>query len=180
MAEAAVTLSRNFAISRRQAYRYLQEAQEIGHLVAIAEPSQALTLKIPDNVARELRAYAARSELTLSGSRRVPSRDFWRPYAGMADSRRRESYDVCLQHVFDRLLGAKLQQAYEILVPDRVRITGDRIRVTGGGDEDGRDLRQGVVGQAEGGEHHCQSDGGVGRFRAQPRLRCAGRMDLRG
>jgi hypothetical protein len=66
MAEAAVTLSRNFAISRRQAYRYLQEAQEIGHLVAIAEPSQALTLKIPDNVARELRAYAARSELTLS------------------------------------------------------------------------------------------------------------------
>jgi len=66
MAEAAVTLSRTFTISRRQAYRYLQEAQEIGQPVPIAEPSRPMTFKIPDHVARELRAYSARSGLTLS------------------------------------------------------------------------------------------------------------------
>src|SRR5262245_1281144 len=63
--QAAMRLSRNFAISRRQAYRYLQEAQAIGHPVPIAEPSVPITLKIPGNVVRDLRAYSARSGLTL-------------------------------------------------------------------------------------------------------------------
>ena len=33
LAEAVQSLSRDFGLSRRQAYRYLQEAQEIGHSV---------------------------------------------------------------------------------------------------------------------------------------------------
>ena len=37
MAEAAVTLSRNFGLSRRQAYRYLEEAQLDGPPSAPAE-----------------------------------------------------------------------------------------------------------------------------------------------
>jgi hypothetical protein len=36
----------------------------------------------------------------------------------MAD-RRRRTYDVCLDYVFDRLLARKLEQVYEILVPDQ-------------------------------------------------------------
>ncbi len=50
-----------FGLSRRQAYRYLQEAQEIGHLVVVSEASVPITLKIPGSVARELPAYANHS-----------------------------------------------------------------------------------------------------------------------
>jgi site-specific DNA recombinase len=37
LADAAAALSRNFGLSRRQAYRYLEEAQAIGHPVPITE-----------------------------------------------------------------------------------------------------------------------------------------------
>jgi hypothetical protein len=50
MAEAVALLSRQFGISRRQAYRYVQEAQAIGHAVAIVAPSVPITLKMPANV----------------------------------------------------------------------------------------------------------------------------------
>jgi predicted DNA-binding transcriptional regulator YafY len=65
MAEAAAVLSRDFGLSRRQAYRYLQEAQAIGHPVAVSEGSVPITLKVPAGVVRELRTYAAASGLTL-------------------------------------------------------------------------------------------------------------------
>jgi predicted DNA-binding transcriptional regulator YafY len=65
IAEAATMLSQEFGLSRRQAYRYLQEAQAIGHPVAVSEASVPITLKIPGSVARELRAYANSSGLTL-------------------------------------------------------------------------------------------------------------------
>ncbi len=58
-------LSREFGLSRRQAYRYLQEARAIGRRVAVSEASVPITLKIPGNVARDLRAYANSSGLTL-------------------------------------------------------------------------------------------------------------------
>ena len=66
MAEAAVALSRDFGLSRRQAYRYLEEAQAVAPAPAIAEASGTITLKIPSNIVRELRAYSASSGLTLS------------------------------------------------------------------------------------------------------------------
>ncbi len=65
MAEAATMLSQEFGLSRRQAYRYLQEAQAIGHPVAVSEASVPMTLKIPGSVVRDLRAYAKSSGLTL-------------------------------------------------------------------------------------------------------------------
>jgi predicted DNA-binding transcriptional regulator YafY len=65
MAEAATVLSRDFGLSRRQAYRYLQEARAIGRPVAVSEGSVPITLKIPAGVVRELRAHAAASGLTL-------------------------------------------------------------------------------------------------------------------
>jgi hypothetical protein len=66
MAEAAVALSRDFGLSRRQAYRYLEEARAVAPAPAIADASVTITLKIPRNTIRELRAYSASSGLTLS------------------------------------------------------------------------------------------------------------------
>lgn len=66
VADAAVSLSRQFGLSRRQAYRYLQEAQAIGHAVPVVAASVPITLKIPANVVRDVRAYAVFSGLTIS------------------------------------------------------------------------------------------------------------------
>ena len=45
MPPAVVSLSRQFEISRRQAYRYLREAEMIGHPVPVVAPSVPITLK---------------------------------------------------------------------------------------------------------------------------------------
>ena|ERR1700730_4727005 len=65
LADAATALSREFGLSRRQAYRYLEEAEAIGHPVPVIEPSIPITLKIPGSVVRDLRSYSADSGLTL-------------------------------------------------------------------------------------------------------------------
>ena len=62
----AVALSRDFGLSRRQAYRYLEEAQAVASPPVVAEASVTITLKIPSNIVRELRAYSAISGLTMS------------------------------------------------------------------------------------------------------------------
>ena len=64
--EAVVLLSRQFGISRRQAYRYLQEAETIGHPVPVVAPSVPITLKMPADILREVRAYSVISGVTLS------------------------------------------------------------------------------------------------------------------
>jgi len=66
MADAVFVLSRQFGLSRRQAYRYLQEAQAIGHTVPVVAPSVPITLKMPADVARDVRAYSVISGLTIS------------------------------------------------------------------------------------------------------------------
>jgi predicted DNA-binding transcriptional regulator YafY len=65
LADAATELSRAYRLSRRQAYRYLEEAAAIGHPVPVTEPSIPITLKIPGGVVRDLRSYSADSGLTL-------------------------------------------------------------------------------------------------------------------
>src|SRR6202035_756824 len=92
---------------------------------------------------------------------------------------RRNKRDVCLEYTFDRLLVAKLEQVYRTLVPDRVRVVGDGSKLIGAGDEDGGNLRPGILGQAEGGEHHRQPNGGADRVRRRARLRGSYRMDIR-
>lgn len=66
VAEAAATLSRDGAISRRQAYRYLNQARQLEGLVDVTEPALPITFKIPADVIRALRAHAAANELTMS------------------------------------------------------------------------------------------------------------------
>ena len=65
MAEAAVSLAREFDLSRRQAYRYLRTAQALEDVVPLVESTVPITIKVPANVVRELRAYAAASGLTM-------------------------------------------------------------------------------------------------------------------
>src|SRR6266480_7894213 len=86
---------------------------------------------------------------------------------------------IHLEFAFDRLLAAKLEQAYEILVPDRVWVAGSA-KVTGAGDEDRSDLRSCIVGQTKGGEHDRQPDGGAGCVRLRTAIRSAAGMGLRG
>ena len=66
MAEAAMMLAREYDLSRRQAYRYLAEAQRMVRPAPAVEPSVAVTFKLPVGVIGELRAHAATHNLTLS------------------------------------------------------------------------------------------------------------------
>ena len=61
----AEALTQQFGLSRRQAYRYLQEAQEIDARVLVASPSVPITSKIPEDVVIRLRSYAQTSGMTL-------------------------------------------------------------------------------------------------------------------
>ena len=86
---------------------------------------------------------------------------------------------VQLEFAFDRLRAAKLEQAYDILVPDRVRIAGG-VKMTEKSNEDRGDLGSCLVGQTKGREHDRQPDGGADRVRRRAAVRGAARMDLRG
>ena len=65
MAEAAVALSREFGLSRRQAYRYLELARA-GAPPLAAENSVTITLKMPESLARGLRDHASKCGVTTS------------------------------------------------------------------------------------------------------------------
>lgn len=59
-------LAQDYGLSRRQAYRYLAEAQTMVRPAPAVEPSIAVTFKLPVNIVRELRTHAAAGDLTLS------------------------------------------------------------------------------------------------------------------
>jgi hypothetical protein len=65
VADAARQLEDEFALSRRQAYRYLEQAAALSAPVATVEPTVAITFKLPVSVVRALRAHARRSGRTL-------------------------------------------------------------------------------------------------------------------
>ena len=65
LADAAAALAEQYGLSRRQAYRYLQEGQRIKRPVAVPEPIIPFTIKIPADVVGELRAYAQTRGLTI-------------------------------------------------------------------------------------------------------------------
>ena len=66
VAEAALSLSRRFAMSRRQAYRYIEEAKLIGGPVEVAEPTAAVTFKLPPSLVDAVRTRAATEGMTIS------------------------------------------------------------------------------------------------------------------
>jgi hypothetical protein len=64
-AEAVRQLSREFDLSERQAYRYLQKASELDHPVDVPETTIPVTLKLPPRTVKLLRTYAKDSGRTI-------------------------------------------------------------------------------------------------------------------
>jgi len=63
--EAAHTLAREFDLSLRQAYRYLEQASRLERPIEVSEPTVPITLKLPSTTVRALRSYAKSSGLTI-------------------------------------------------------------------------------------------------------------------
>jgi hypothetical protein len=55
-----------FGISPRQAYRYLQQAQLLAKPVPVGDLKIAFTVKLSRELVRRLRAFANRTDLSLS------------------------------------------------------------------------------------------------------------------
>ena len=64
-ADAARRLADEFALSPRQAYRYLAQAATLGGPVPVVERTVSVTFKLPVSIVRALRAFARRSGRTL-------------------------------------------------------------------------------------------------------------------
>jgi predicted DNA-binding transcriptional regulator YafY len=65
LAEAAGALVEQYGMSRRQAYRYLRQAQGMRRPVAVSPPTVPITIKVPADIVSKLRAYAHASGLTI-------------------------------------------------------------------------------------------------------------------
>ncbi len=64
--QAAERLAQTCSISMRQAYRYLDQAQQLERPVPVGEAKVSFTVKLSRGLVDRLRAYAASSGLTLS------------------------------------------------------------------------------------------------------------------
>src|SRR5215471_21628795 len=91
---------------------------------------------------------------------------------------RPRSLQVHLDYTFDRLLGPKLTQVNELLVPTQQRLVGAKVKQEVV-DEVGGDLRSGVLGAAARGTHDCEPDRGVDRVREGSRAGGSAGMGLR-
>jgi hypothetical protein len=63
--EAVHRLSREFDLSERQAYRYLEQASQLDRPVEVPEATASVTLKLPPRTVELLRKYARSSGLTI-------------------------------------------------------------------------------------------------------------------
>ena len=64
--DAVEQMARDFAISPRQAYRYLQQAQQLKRPLAVADAKTAFTVKLPRSLVARVRSHAATTGLSLS------------------------------------------------------------------------------------------------------------------
>ncbi len=65
-AEAAVALSAQYGISKRQAYRYVKEAESAGGQIPVPDQKIAFTVKLSENLTQALRQYTQHKGQTLS------------------------------------------------------------------------------------------------------------------
>jgi hypothetical protein len=65
LAQATDMLTNAFGLSRRQASRYVQEAQTIKRPVPITSASVAITVKVPEEIAATLRSHALATGSTI-------------------------------------------------------------------------------------------------------------------
>jgi hypothetical protein len=67
-ADAVRQLGREFHLSERQAYRYLEKASQLDRPVEIPETTIPVTLKLPPRTVELLRKYAKSSGLTIGAT----------------------------------------------------------------------------------------------------------------
>ena len=64
--EAANQFALSCSISKRQAYRYLQQAQQLKRPVPVGDAKVSFTIKLSRSLVARLRTYATSTGLTLS------------------------------------------------------------------------------------------------------------------
>ena len=65
LGDAVEAFMEQFGVSRRQAYRYLQQAQKMSKPAVIGHPTIPITIKVPADVVAQLRDFAAGSDMTI-------------------------------------------------------------------------------------------------------------------
>ena len=66
LAETAASLSTQCGISKRQAYRYLKEAETAGQQIPIPDKKIAFTVKLSKNIVQQIRQHAKLKGKNLS------------------------------------------------------------------------------------------------------------------
>ena len=66
LSHAVEQLAQDCFISRRQAYRYLEQAQQLKGPVPLAEAKLAFTVKLPHSLIQRVRTYAVTKRLSIS------------------------------------------------------------------------------------------------------------------
>jgi predicted DNA-binding transcriptional regulator YafY len=64
--DAVEQLAQECAISPRQAYRYVQQAERLKEPLAVTEPKLAFTVKLPLSLIQRVRLYASVKDLSIS------------------------------------------------------------------------------------------------------------------
>jgi hypothetical protein len=59
-------LARDWSVTKRQAYRYLQRAQQLKEPLPVEDAKVSFTVKLSRRLVERLRRYAASTSLTLS------------------------------------------------------------------------------------------------------------------
>jgi len=65
--KAVATIMKRFRVSKRQAYRYLEEAQHLLRPASVPERNVVFTVKLPEGVAALIRHVAQATGESLSG-----------------------------------------------------------------------------------------------------------------
>jgi hypothetical protein len=66
LSNTALALAKRYGISKRQAYRYVREAEMIGKQVPVPDAKIAFTVKLSKNLIKALRKYAKTTGQSLS------------------------------------------------------------------------------------------------------------------
>jgi hypothetical protein len=66
LADAVEQLAQDCSISRRQAHRYLEQAQGLKQPVPLNETKLAFTVKLPHSLVQRVRTFAAAKGLSIS------------------------------------------------------------------------------------------------------------------
>jgi hypothetical protein len=66
LSDAVEQLTQDGSISPRQAYRYLEQAQQLKGPIPPSEAKLAFTVKLPQSLIQRVRAYATTKQLSIS------------------------------------------------------------------------------------------------------------------